>query len=321
MQYQTYIMPIWTKSPQGTETVAILLFDGFSNLCLANCVEPMRAANDLLGRRAYEWSLFSVSGEPVRSSSDLPILPAGPAKALARSEALFVIAGYGHLTQDTAEARRALGVASRKAQVIAGLDTGPWLLASAGLLQGRKATVHWDEFDSFSERFHRVEAQKARVVQDGNRITCAGALSTLDLMLDLIRARHGQALALDVEELFLRSDPTRDTPDLMPGDPLVRRALTLMRDTIESPLPLPQLAARMGLPAKTLERRFHAALGAPPGQVYRHLRLSAAHRLVKSTTLSVAEVALRCGYENPSALTRAYRSRFGISPRISRRSA
>jgi transcriptional regulator GlxA family with amidase domain len=104
-------------------------------------------------------------------------------------------------------------------------------------------------------------------------------------------------------------------------DPLVRRALALMRDTIELPLDLSALANALSCQPRTLDRRCRAKLGAPPGTVYRHLRLAAARKLLEGGDLPVAEVALRCGYENPAALARAIRRHYGAPPTELRRMA
>ena len=315
-------MPEWTKSPDAPVRVSLLLFDQFSNLCLANCIEPLRAANTLTFSRAFDWSILTPSGVPSRSSSGIEVLAHGALPSLEQTDYLFVLASYAHDRHDTAATRRMLRAASRKARVTVGLDAGPWLLASAGLLDGRRATVHWDLLDAFTERFLSVEADRARVLRDGPMVTCAGAMSALDLTLDLIAEHLGNAARLGVEALFLHGDPPV-SPDRGAAvtDPLVQRALSVMRDTVERPLALTQLARRLSCQPRTLDRRFRARLGAPPGTVYRHLRLAAARKLLEGSTLGVAEIAVRCGYDSPAALTRAIGRHYGATPTALRRGA
>jgi transcriptional regulator GlxA family with amidase domain len=213
-----------------------------------------------------------------------------------------------------------LRLVSRKAKVTVGLDAGPWLLAAAGLLDGRHATVHWDLLDAFAERFLEVETSRARVIRDGAIMTCAGAMSALELTLDLISDHLGLSARLDVEAVFLHGDPpvAADPGDRI-ADPLVRQALAVMRDHIERPLGLASLARLLSCQPRTLDRHFRSRLGAPPGTVYRHLRLSAARKLIEDTRLSVAEISLRCGYDSPAALTRAIARTYGATPRTLRK--
>jgi len=307
-------MPKWTKHPAQPIRVAVLLFDRFSNLCLANCIEPLRAANALSPARAFEWRILTPDGRAARSSSGIDILADSSLAELGAVDYLLVLASYDHARHDTAPTRRQLRAAARRARVTVGMDTAPWLLASAGLLAGRRATVHGDLFDAFAERFFDVEASRARITRDGAMVTCGGAMSALELTLGVIADHLGLAARLDVEALFLHDDPgigaARDTV----ADPLVRRALGLMREAIERPLPLAVLARRLSCQPRTLERRFRARLGAPPGTVYRHLRLSAARKMIEDSTLSVAEIALRCGYDSPAAMSRAFRRLHGAPP-------
>lgn len=313
-------MQKWTKSPERPVRIAFLLFDQFSNLCLANCIEPLRAANTLTSARAFDWRIVTTDGRTGRSSSGIDILASAALPQLGQVDYLFVLASYNHERHDTAANRGLLRAAARQAGVTAGMDAGPWLLAAAGLLDGRRATVHWDLLDAFTERFLEVEASRARVLRDGPILTCAGAMSALDLMLDLIAGHLGISARLDVEALFLHGDPPVGAGARDPvTDPLVRRALAFMRDTVERPLPLAALARRLSCQPRTLDRHFRARLGAPPGTVYRHLRLSAARKLIEDSGLSVSEIALRCGYDSPAALTRAIRRAYGAPPTALRR--
>lgn len=306
------MMQKWTKQPAEPTRIAFLVFDAFSNLCMANCLEPLRAANAVTHSHAFDWRIVTLDGAPVETSSGIQIMPHGPLKSLEPCDYLFVHASYDHIRHDTARARQALRRAAKSAQTLIGLDAGPWLLASAGLLDGRRATLHWDMLGAFSERFLEVDVTRARFVRDGPVITCAGALSALDMVLDLISHHLGRAARLDVEDQFIKSDPVPDVPGS--ADPLVIRAITAMRDHLERPLTVPQLARRLSCQPRTLDRHFRLSLGAPPGTVYRHLRLSHARKLLEGTRLGVAEIALRSGYDSPAALARAIRARFGATP-------
>jgi transcriptional regulator GlxA family with amidase domain len=305
----------YSKNPSAaTLQISILLFDRFSNHCLANVLEPLRAANDLSGQQVFDWNIVVLAGQGVHSSSGLR-LEADAQLADMRGDILMVMPSYGFLTHANVTCNRALRAAARRFDTLAGLDTGSWLLAQAGLLDGHRATIHWDELDRFSERFSEVDVQKEAVIYDRNRITCGGASTAFALATQLIEKQQGAALRLLVENLF--SSAYAQRPDRRGG--IAARAVDLMRANIEEPLPIAQLAQQLGRSQKHLERQSLARLGAAPQVIYRRIRLERARGLALETSISVAEIAVRCGYQDASAMTRAFRSEYGTTPQALRR--
>lgn len=311
------------QNPTEPQRFAFLLAPRFSLLCLANAVEPLRAANMLSGQRLYDWRLLSADGQAVVSSSGLMMQVAGALEAT--QDALMVLSSYDYQRWATPELTQALGRAARGAALVGGLDTGAWALAAAGLLEGRRATIHWQERSLFEERFLGVRVQPDRYVIDGRWLTAGGGTAALDLMLDLIGQRAGEGLRLEVAALFLHEARARTEqhqhPLVLPAAakalaPVIRQ----MQHHLEDPLPIPVLAAQAGLHPRDLERRFRRALGTTPHSYYRHLRLAQARGLLTETNLSVSEVATRCGFASPVALTRALRLHFGQTPRLLRKS-
>jgi AraC family transcriptional regulator, carnitine catabolism transcriptional activator len=301
--------------------VGVLLFERFSNHCLANAVEPLRAANGFAGRSLYDWTFLSVDGARVTSSSGLPVQPDGTLARHPGGDLLLVMPSYGFRDHATPATLRALRSAARRFGALVGMDTGAWLLAAAGLLGGRRATIHWDEMTAMAERFPEVEVVDARFVIDGDRITCGGVTTAFDLMLALIEARHGPMLRLEVAGLFQPGARASGVPEPATGRRGVDRAVAAMRRSLEAPLPIARIAAEAGLSQRALEHAFRAALGRTPQAVYRSLRLREARRLVTGTGMSVAEIADRCGYADASAMTRAFRDEFAVAPRDLRRAA
>ncbi|MGV6846951.1 MAG: GlxA family transcriptional regulator [Marinibacterium sp.] len=294
--------------------MSVLLFDAFSNHCLANAVEPLRAANMLVGRRLYRWHFASLTGEAVTSSSGLPVQPDLALSDDPGGDYLFVMPSYGFERAADAACGRALRAASRRFSNVVAMDTGAWLLAAAGLLDGRRATIHWDEIDRFAERFPETTVVPDRIVRDGAFLSCGGANTAFDLVLDLIAAHHGAMVRLEVASLFM-PDPERTSG---PGGSAQDKLISLMRRNIEFPLPVAELAARLGQSQKALERACKRRYGIGPRRIYLGLRLGEARRLLTNTRLSVEEVATRCGYGNASAMTRAFGREFGLSPRALR---
>ncbi|WP_419906460.1 GlxA family transcriptional regulator [Hoeflea sp.] len=314
-------MPDWFKTSATTRRVGILLFEKFSNFCLANTVEPLRAANDVARRTLYEWHFLTLDGEPVGSSSGLAVAPDMALRNGPGGDLLFLLPSYGFRSLAGPDCQAALRAASQRYSTLAGLDTGSWLLAAAGLLDGRSATIHWEELEGFAEQFPETDVQRERFVIDADRITCSGAMATYDLMAELIGQHHGEALRLEVGWLLMQGrSPTGNAP-IAARSAAVQRALRAMQEHIEEPLPLSRIARQVGMTQRALEQRFKSELGASPRTVYRRIRLLAARKLVDETRLPVGEIALRCGYENPSAMTRAFAAEFGLTPRAIRSAA
>ena len=307
----------YSKNPSRVPTqISILLFDRFSNHCLANVLEPLRAANDLSSQQVFEWNIVVLGGQRVRSSSGL-LLEADAQLADMRGDILMVMPSYGFLTHANVTSSRALRAAARRFDILAGLDTGSWLLAEAGLLDDYRATIHWDELDRFSERFSDIDVQKEAVIYDRDRITCGGASTAFALAMQMIEKQHGAALRLRVEHLF--SGAYAQRPVRRGG--IAARAVDLMRAHIEAPLQIAQLAQQLGRSQKHLEQQMLARLGAAPQVIYRRIRLERARQLSLDTTISVAEISVRCGYQDASAMTRAFRSEYGTTPQALRRAS
>lgn len=309
-------MQDWIASSQETQTVAILLLPRFSNHCLANAVEPLRAANEILMREAYRWRFVTLDGGEVVSSSGLPVVPHGKLRDEPGGTFLFVMSSYDFTKHATAATSRALAAAARRFEVVAGLDTGAWLMAQAGLLEAHTATIHWAELTGFSEAYPEVDSVPQRYVIDGNRMTCGGAMATFDFVLDLIRRTHGSALGLEVSAFFMHQSTDAPLARIFRtrASPLVERGLALMSAHLETPLPIGEVAKRGHATHRTLARAFQAELGASPAAVYKRLRLAAARRYAQQSSYSIAEIAVRCGYANAAAMTRAFVQEYGRPP-------
>jgi len=308
-------MHIW-KTSETCRTVGILLFDAFSNLCLANAVEPLRAANTLARKQLYRWQFLSLDGAVVTSSSGLPVQPEMPLARHPGGDYLFLMPSYRFEGLATPACGRALRSAATRFSTLAAMDTGSWLLAAAGLLNGRRATIHWDEIDRFEETFPEVDVVTSRTVTDGRILSCGGASTTSELILSLIERHHGPMLRLEVASLFMQcaDRPVPRAPRADDTGEPVEDVVALMRRNIETPLTIGDLAARLEMSQKALERACLRRHGVPPRRLYQAIRLREIRRLLEGTSLSVEEIAARGGYQNASAMTRAFRKEFGQSP-------
>lgn len=301
-----------------------LVLDGFSNMVLASAVEPLRVARDYGENARFSWQLLSPDGRDVRSSSDI-VMRCDAALASARDlDILFVVAGYGARAQARPALIKALQLAERRIPAIAGLDSGGWLLAAAGLLDGYRATIHWQDISQFAEAHLSVEVVTDRYVIDRNRLTAGGAATVTDLMLKLIDERGGGALAFDVSNMFVY-DSRQRRPEINEGagalrSPQIRKAVAIMRAQVERPIGLAAVAAQAALSERTLARIFEREFGIGPGRYYQNVRLDVARSLVEETSLSASEIAARTGFASSSCLSRAYTAHFRHNLRDARRS-
>jgi len=211
---------------------------------------------------------------------------------------------------------RGLRASENRYSTLAGLDTGSWLLASAGLLNGYRATIHWEELTSFSETFPEVDAKRERFVIDRDRITCSGAMAAFDLIMHLIGETHDPLLSVEVAQLFMTRDSARSHSSFSrTTGRSVDRAISIMQKNLEQPLTVGDIALQVGCTQRTLEQRMQVEMNATPQSVYRRLRLVLARKLVSDTDMRVSEIAARCGYDNASAMTRAFKAEFATTPR------
>jgi transcriptional regulator GlxA family with amidase domain len=309
--------------------ISLLLIDDFALMSYAAFLEPFRAANSLAGKALYAWTHVAVAGDSATASNGSTLLCERRVGDDEAPDMLFVFAGGDPATfQDRATFAWLRRMAGRGV-ALGGVSGGPFVLARAGLLDGRRATIHWEHAEAFREAFPGVALESRLYVLDRGRMTCAGGTSGLDLALELIETDHGRGLADRVGEWFIRSEPRRSEGAQRPGlrerygvrHEGALRALEAMEAQIEAPLGREALAEIAGLSVRQLERLFRAHLGSTIAEVYLRLRLEHARRLLRTTGLSITEVAVACGFQSGSHFARVFRQAFGCSPRAALRQA
>jgi transcriptional regulator GlxA family with amidase domain len=299
--------------------VALLILSGSSLMTVASVLDTMRAANRLAEQTLFRWKLISIDGEAIRLSCELSLPADASLDELNGGGLLMIVAGLNQDPRVTPHTFQRIKYLSHQYQAVAGVEAGSWLLARAGLLSGKKATTHWEDFEEFRTRYPGINMRPDRFVIDGNIITTGGASPSFDFMLHLIRKRYGYPLALDVASIFIY-DGTHMPDDAQPGvslgilesyDPRVARAIRLMEQNLDEPLRMLQLANEIGLSVRRLEHLFSQTLNTSPYHYYLHLRLQAARRLVVDTRLSIQEIAIRTGFASLSAFSRRFKQHFG----------
>jgi transcriptional regulator GlxA family with amidase domain len=296
--------------------VGFLLVPGFPLMSYAAAVEPMRAANQLSGRALYRWWHASPDDRPVSASNGVAILPdVGLGDAKLAAARFFICAGGNPSAFDDARVFDALRRLARRGTAIGGISGGPYALARAGLLDGRRCTLHWEHIPAFQESFPKVRVARSLFEIDGDRITCSGGIAALDMMLRLIAEDHGGTLAAEVGDWFLHDQiregpsPQRMSVPLRLGvrDPRLVRVLEAIDSHLERPLSRQALAGVACVSQRQLERLFAAALGRTLHQYYLQQRLARAYRLERETVMSLAEIAGATGFSSGMELRRAQR--------------
>ncbi len=309
-----------------TRTFGFLLLPRFSLLAFTSAVEPMRSANRLAGQRLYDWRLISRNGGPVASSGGIEVMTQAAIADVDRIPDLFVVAGLDAQTFDDRAILSWLRRLERVGCRLGALTTGSYILARAGLLDGYRCTIHWENLAGFREDFPGIDATTEVYEIDRNRMTCSGGTAAMDLMLGLIAADHGRALATAVADQFIHerirapSEPQRmglrNRLDIT--QPKLLAAIELMEDNLEEPLSRRVLAAHTGVSTRQLERLFRKYLRRTPTRYYLELRLDRARGLLTQTAMSVLDVALACGFVSASHFSKCYREFFGKTPREER---
>jgi transcriptional regulator GlxA family with amidase domain len=307
-------------------SVGILVMAETNALSLAAAVDPMRAANRRAGRALFTWRFFSAGDAAVPTTAGFDVA-ATPLDDRAEMDVLMIVAGFRLIEQARPALLSRLRRLAPRLRAMVGIDGGSWFLALAGLLDGHAATVHWEDLESFAGRFPRVDVRRDRYVVSGKMVTTGGAAPCLDMMLDLIRARHGAELALRVAGAFLYEPvhgpavPQQAVPAarLARADPALGAAIAIMEGAVEEPPPVAAIARRIGLSQRRLEMLFADHLGTSPARFYRDLRLDEARRMITDTRMPLQEVALRCGFSGQAAFARAFRARFGTTASTLRR--
>ncbi len=299
-----------------------VLLDQFSILSFASALDCLRIANRMSNKTLYSWTIIGEGGEEVSCSAGTVFKLDADLGELLRDDIALICTGA---EVQRATTKRLLGWVRRVARQgvkIGGLCTGAYVMAKAGLLDGRKATIHWENSDSFVEEFDEIELTKSVFVIDGTRMTTAGGTSSIDLLLKLIADEYGEELANAVADQMIYSSirTDQDTQRLSVPTrigvrhPKLSQVIQMMESNIEEPISPSILAKDVGMSTRQLERLFRRYLNRSPKRYYMELRLQKARNLLMQTDMSVINVALACGFASPSHFSKCYRAHYDTTP-------
>ena len=317
-------------TPTGRHEVVVLALPHSTAFELGLPATVLGGAVDDDGRPLYRVRVASLDGGPFRTSAGFTVLPDHDAGLLATADTVLLPGVQfsaampdGTLPAEVVEVLRAAAPRTRMVSIC----TGAFVLAAAGLLDGRRATTHWLHADRFRELYPRVDLDPTVLfVDDGDVLTSAGNAAGIDLLLHLVRSDHGSAVANRAARRSVVA-PWRDggqsqfieRPVPEPGDAgtAATRAWALAR--LAEPLTLAQLAAHARMSVRTFTRRFRQETGVSPQRWLSQQRVALARRLLESTDTPVERVASEAGFGTTASLRQHLHAAIGVAPLTYRR--
>ncbi|WP_108481988.1 GlxA family transcriptional regulator [Oceaniglobus ichthyenteri] len=321
MELSRHSVEIETERVAPRHFVFVLL-ENFTLLSFASGIEALRIANRLSRLPLYTWSIQGEGGDTVNCSAGTAFKLDSDLGELNRDDTVLICGGIDVAQASTKRLLNWLRREARRGVTMGGLCTAGYALAKAGLLDGKRATIHWENQDSFAEQFEDVQLTRSVFVIDGNRYTTAGGTSSIDLMLKLIADHYGDALASAVADQLIYSSirTDQDTQRLSVPTrigvrhPKLSSVIQMMESHIEDPISPAILAKDVGMSTRQLERLFRRYLNRSPKRYYMELRLQKARNLLMQTDMSVINVALACGFASPSHFSKCYRAHYDTTP-------
>ncbi len=315
--------------------IGFILANNFTLSAFSLFVDALRLASDegdLSRQVRCRWPVMAAKQDPIRSSCGLLVGPTARLIDPGELDYIVVVGGLLHSGPALDPAAKAyLRAAATAGTTLIGVCTGSFLLCREGLMAGRRSCVSWFHYQDFKDEFPDQDAEADRLfLVDGDRITCSGGSNVADLAVYLISRHVGPAQAQKTQHI-MQLNRVRGADDAQPHPPLatdggktderVRRALLTMEQHLGTPLPIHEVARRVGLSTRQLERRFRQVLGVCPAVGYRELRLRYASWLLNNTALSVTDVAIEAGFADGAHLSRQFRQAYGHPPSLHRAGA
>lgn len=312
--------------PRPALSVGFVLADQFTLSAFSLFVDHLRLAADEGDKSRpilCRWAVLASRNQPVRSSCGVMLQPTAGLEDPRQFDYVVVVGGLLHGGRPIDEATVTyLNHVDRSGVTLIGVCTGGFILARAGLMNGRRSCTSWYHYQDFRDEFpdHQLVADRLFEV-DGNRITCSGGGGVADLASFLIERHIGRSVAQKARHVLLL-DRARLGSSAQPHPPAgesvsddrIRRAMLLMEQHLTEPLPIAAIAARLSISTRQLERLFQEALRMRPLAFYRMLRLRYARWLLDRTDRSITDIALDSGFADGAHFSRQFKAFHGITP-------
>ena len=309
----------------------LLLINDFTLISMSSAIEPLRMANRISGREVYKWKTISETGAAVTASDSLSVnVDCGldQPDVLAGVDVLIVCGGW-NIEQNTTEAvLRWLRSVAQGPVGFGSTCTGSFVLAKAGLLDGYRCSVHWENYGAMTDLFPKVHVSRSVYTIDRGRYTCSGGTSPVDMMLHMIKRECGPDVSAGVAEQFIyerirRSGERQRVPlRHVVGNQSEKLivAVELMEANVREPISQVDIAEYTGVSRRQLQRLFQRYLLCTPSRYYSQIRLARARELLHQTSMSLVEISALTGFVSSSHFSKSYKEHFGHSPSAERKS-
>ena len=307
-------------------TVVALAYDGLCTFEFGIVVEVFGLRRPELDVPWYRFSVCGLKKGPMRATGGVTLRATAGLEALSRAGTI-VIPGWCDGTTPPRQLLDALRRAHRRGARLVSICSGVFVLAAAGVLDGKRATTHWRYASELAERYPAVRVDPdVLYIDEGSVLTSAGSAAGIDLLLHIVRLDYGAAIANQVAKRLV-VPPHRDggqaqyvsAPVRESGERGLGPLLDWVRGHLPQPLAIAQLARRAAMSERNFARRFRAETGTTPHRWLTHERLLAAQRLLETTDDSIDRIAEAVGLQTAPTLRHHFRRAFRTSPAAYRR--
>ena len=303
-----------------------LLVPHFSLIALSSAVDPLRLANMALGRKVFDYVTIGARNEPVVSSDGISVVPDQAMGESSAFDAVFLVGPNPIPKRGNGDVVRWLRLLAARGITLGGIDTGSYYLAKAGLLDGYRCTIHWEDRETLLEEFPHLHVTRRLVEIDKDRLTCSGGVSPLEMMTFILRRPPGsRELAQQVSDLLVAHQRSPDENQSLPLryryaniPAVVLEALELMENNVEEPLKPEEIADFLSVSRRQLERLFQEHLQISPARKYLDIRLANARLSVLRTNRRIDDIASSCGFLTSAHFITKYRELYGNTPQAER---
>lgn len=308
--------------------IGFFILPSFSLIAYASAIETLRLANQLANKELYVWNNLTPNNEEVRASNGIKIESHHFVKDMNEYDLILVCGGENISDEWSESIGEYLHTLAEQNIALGSLCTGAYILAKAGLLDGYRFTLHWEDIPLIRKEFPHLSVTDDVYEIDNNRFTCAGGTTPIDMFHHIISKQHGRKLAGEISETILidyvRGMSERQKIPIIQkigkSQPVLFEIVSLMEMNLEFPLSTREIANLLNISRRHIERLFRLYLSMPPTRYYLGLRLRYARRLLMQSDSSVTEIAEKCGFTTPAHFSQSYRKVYGISPNKERRS-